>query len=90
MSAEPVSQHFRGVLCRHCGKPVRIPSIVSRKERAYLGQHEANDEQSLLVSRVFVLRCRACERESIYAINQIVDCVPPPTMAATSHSEAAV
>ena len=92
MSAEPVSQHFRGVLCRHCGKPVRIPSLVSKKENAYLGKHEENDSQFLLVSRVFVLRCRACERESIYAINQIVDCVPPPqTMAvAAGRSEAAL
>jgi hypothetical protein len=91
MSAEPVSQHFRGVLCRHCGKPVRIPSIVSRKERAYLGKHDENDSQSFLDSKVFVLRCRACERESIYAINQIVDCAPAQTMAAAaSHSEAAL
>lgn len=91
MSAEPVSQHFRGVVCRHCGKPVRIPGIVSRKESAYLGKHEENDSQFLLASRVFVLRCRACERESIYAINQIVDCAMPQTMAvAASHSEAAL
>jgi len=91
MSAEPVSQHFRGVLCYHCGKPVRIPGIVSRKENAYLGKHEESDSQFLLVSRVFVLRCRSCERESIYAINQIVDCAPPQTMAAAaSRSEAAL
>ncbi len=91
MSAEPVSQHFRGVLCRHCGKPVRVPSIVSKKESAYLGTHEENDSQFQLVSRVFVLRCRACERESIYAINQIVDCaLPQPMAAAASHREAAL
>jgi hypothetical protein len=70
---------------------VRIPSIVSKKENACLDKNEENDSQFLLVSRVFVLRCRACERESIYAINQIVDCVPPQTMAAAaSHSEAAL
>jgi len=91
MSAEPVSQHFRGVLCRHCGKPVRIPSIVSKKESAYLGQHEEQDSKFLLVSRVFVLRCRSCERESIYAINQIVDCpMPQPVAAVARHTEAAV
>ena len=91
MSAEPVSQHFRGVLCRHCGKPVRIPSLVSRKENACQGKHEDKDSQFLLVSRVFVLRCRSCERESIYAINQIVDCVPPPAVSAPlAHREAAL
>jgi hypothetical protein len=91
MSAEPVTQHFRGVLCRHCGKPVRIPGIVSRKDSAYVGKHEENDSQFLLASRVFVLRCRSCERESIYAINQIVDCaLPQPMAAAASHREAAL
>ncbi len=84
MSAEPVTQHFRGVLCRHCGKPVRIPSLVSKKENAYLGKQEDRDTQFLLTSRVFVLRCHACERESIYAINQIVDCAPPQTMVAVA------
>ena len=62
MSDELSPQHFRGVLCRHCGKPVRIPSSVLRKD------------SENLISRVFVLRCRSCERESIYAIDQIVDC----------------
>jgi len=74
MSAEPISQHFRGVLCRHCGKPVRIPRIVSQKENEVHGLRQGDDSQFHLVSRVFVLRCRSCERESIYAINQIVDC----------------
>ncbi|MGB7846197.1 MAG: hypothetical protein WBL63_11315 [Candidatus Acidiferrum sp.] len=74
MHAETSSQHFRGVLCRHCGKPVRIPGIVLRKDSEIHGQHDSNDELFHLISRVFVLRCRSCERESIYAIDQIVDC----------------
>jgi hypothetical protein len=68
------SANFRGVLCRHCGKPVRIPSIVLRKDNESHGRHDANDDHFQLISRVFVLRCRSCERESIYDINQIVDC----------------
>jgi len=78
MSAVATSAHFRGVLCRHCGKPVRIPGIVLRKDSECHGRHDANDEQFRLVSRVFVLRCRSCEREAIYAINQIVDCTFTP------------
>lgn len=66
-------QHFRGVHCRHCGKPVRVPGIVLRKDSEFQGQHDANDSHFHLISRVFVLRCRSCERESIYSINQIVD-----------------
>ena len=67
-------QHFRGVHCRHCGKPVRVPGIVLRKDSECQGHHDANDSHFHLVSRVFVLRCRSCERESIYSINQIEDC----------------
>jgi hypothetical protein len=74
MSALATAQRFRGVLCRHCGKPVRIPGIVLRKDSEIQGLQDTNDTQFHLISRVFVLRCRSCERESIYAINQIVDC----------------
>ncbi len=75
MSAAAVApQHFRGVLCRRCGKPVRIPEMVSKRESASHLPHESDDTQYHLVSQVFVLRCRSCQKESVYAINQIVDC----------------
>ncbi len=74
MPADLSSQRFRGVLCRYCGKPVRVPKIVLRKDSENHGHHDADDTQFHLISRVFVLRCRSCERESIYAIDQIVDC----------------
>jgi hypothetical protein len=73
MSVE-LSSHFRGVLCRHCGKPVRVPKIVLRKDSENQGHHASEDSHFQLISRVFVLRCRSCEREAIYTIDQIVDC----------------
>jgi len=83
-------EHFRGVLCRHCGKPVRVPGIVLRKDRETRGHHDANDSQYHLISRVFVLRCRSCEREGIYAISQILDCKTEHMVARASHDQAAV
>jgi hypothetical protein len=74
MSVELSSQNFRGVLCRHCGKPVRVPGIVLRKDDENHSRPIHDDSQFQLISRVFVLRCRSCERESIYAIDQIIDC----------------
>jgi len=74
MSVDSSSQHFRGVLCRYCSKPVRVPKIVLRKDSEYHGHNAGDDVEFQLISRVFVLRCRSCERESIYAIDQIVDC----------------
>jgi hypothetical protein len=71
--------NFRGVLCHHCGKPVRVPNSVMRKESASQDRPEGDDSGTFhLISRVFVLRCRSCEKESVYAINQIVDCSPAP------------
>lgn len=78
MPVELSTKHFRGVMCRYCGKAVRIPSIVQRKDSEDHGLHANSDARSHsqynLISRVFVLRCRSCERESIYTIDQIVDC----------------
>jgi hypothetical protein len=79
MAAVAHSVQFRGVHCRHCGKPVRVPGIVLRKDSESRGHHDANDTHFQLISRVFVLRCRSCEREAIYAINQIVDCTFAPS-----------
>lgn len=81
MSAEAVIQHFRGVLCCRCGKPVRVPGTVLKKDTESRGTHEADDMDFHLISRVFVLRCRSCEKESVYAINQIVDCAFSPPSA---------
>ena len=90
MAAVAKSAQFRGVLCRHCGKPVRVPGIVLRKDNESHGSQDSNDVQFHLVSRVFVLRCRSCERESIYSISQIVDCPPAPTPAESGLEHAAL
>ena len=83
MSVESVAHHFRGVKCRRCGKPVRVPALVAKKESAAHEPHEIDDMTYHLVSQVFVLRCHACRKESIYAINQIVDFsfVPPAELS---------
>lgn len=73
MSAHTAVEHFRGVHCRRCGKPVRVPALVVKKESASLGEHDANDTEYTLISKVFVLRCHSCRKESVYAINQIED-----------------
>ena len=91
MSAESIAQHFRGVLCRHCGKPVRVPKLVLRKDSAAHELVPSDDSQFQLISRVFVLRCRSCEKEAIYAIDQIVDCAfaaQAPAAARVAHTAA--
>lgn len=89
MPLEFATQQFRGVHCRHCSKPVRVPKIVLLKDSENHG-HPVEDAHYQLISRVFVLRCRSCERESIYAIDQIVDCTltPAPETGSMAHSAA--
>jgi len=83
-------ERFRGVLCRHCGKPVRVPGIVLRKDSESQGHsnNEVGDSHFQLISRVFVLRCRSCQKEGIYAMNQITDCTaaPPVERAGREHA----
>jgi hypothetical protein len=66
----PLSNTFRGVHCSRCGKPVRVPIVIANREA---NSPPFADDSQHLVSRVFVLRCRACEGESVYSVNQIVD-----------------
>jgi hypothetical protein len=79
MSAESMHSHFRGVHCRRCGKPVRVPALVMKNETATNTQGTDDRMQYHLISQVFVLRCRSCQKESVYSINQIVDCAFLPT-----------
>lgn len=82
------SESFRGVLCRHCSKPVRVPNTVMKKESESHDQQDSNQTEYHLISRVFVLRCRSCEKESVYNVNQIQDFHPPLARAAKAGSQA--
>ena len=73
MSSPVVSEKFRAVVCRHCSKPIRVPGLITRKEIEFRGLTDSGDVHYHLISRVFNVRCRSCERESVYSINQIVD-----------------
>lgn len=89
MSSPVVSERFRAVLCRHCGKPIRVPAFVTKRESEFLGPADPSDVHYHLVSRVFNVRCRSCERESVYSINQIVDYAYPLAPSATDRKAAA-
>ena len=79
MASSVVSERYRAVVCRHCGKPIRVPALVSRRESEFQGLTDSNSLRYQLISRVFNVRCRCCERESVYSINQIVDFAHPVT-----------
>ena len=54
---------FRGVTCKHCGKPVRLSvALLKRKEM---------NLQPELQTRVFSARCKSCRREGLYSLEEI-------------------
>jgi hypothetical protein len=61
-----------------------------KKENDFLTRADSGDMQFHLVSRVFNVRCRACERESVYAIDQIVDCTFPSQPTGSDRNSAAL
>lgn len=62
---------LRGVYCRFCGKPIRLPASFIKKEAA-IKHNERNSTQESS-SRVFAVRCRSCHEEAIYTLSQILD-----------------
>ena len=90
MASPVVSEKFRAVVCRHCSKPIRVPGLVTRKEIEFQGLTDSGDIHYHLISRVFNVRCRSCERESVYSINQIVDYPFALAASATDRKSAAL
>jgi len=90
MASPVVSERFRAVVCRHCGKPIRVPALVTRRESEFQGLSDSGSMQYQLISRVFNVRCRSCERESVYSINQIIDYAYSLAPSATDRKAAAL
>jgi hypothetical protein len=68
MNAAHVHSVFRGVVCKYCGRPIRLTSPFIKREMAI-----KNDDTKIeqLRSRVFLKRCRNCLKESLYDLDQI-------------------
>jgi hypothetical protein len=65
MTHEEAKQLYRGVLCFYCHQPIPISATAAHREKK-LRLTEMNPTREL-GSCVFTLRCRACEREGVYA-----------------------
>jgi hypothetical protein len=59
-----LKKSYRGVLCARCGEPIPVSArIVSLQD-----EQEYRNTNAV---RAFVLRCKVCESEGIYAINAV-------------------
>jgi hypothetical protein len=75
-----VLETFLSVRCRHCEKFIRVSGSAAKR-----ASHVTSDTEDWhLLSQVFMLRCRSCEKESVYTTNQVVKVpVNPPEEAHT-------
>jgi hypothetical protein len=58
--------HYRGVRCSRCREPIPVSEKVASL-RSGLNFEEAN------AVRAFALRCRSCQEEGVYAVDQTQD-----------------
>jgi ribosomal protein S27E len=74
-AASPTVAKFRGVLCRFCGKAIRLTGSTAEKEAAF-NQDESKERHNLR-SRVFPLRCKRCGTEGVYVFTEVSTMVEP-------------
>ena len=71
MHAAIVPATFRGVVCRRCGKPIRVRQAILNRENSL--NHSDPGFAQEWCSRTFSHRCKACGAEAVYALQQISD-----------------
>jgi hypothetical protein len=77
MFPEMMSPPYEGPCCVYCGKPLHPSKNIIRRANA-IREQESNSTAHLM-SRVFLLRCRSCVRETVYTIDQFVRCAEGAT-----------
>jgi hypothetical protein len=60
-------ESYRGVLCHYCRQPIPVPALLIRLQEAHAERAEGQEGHT----RVFNLRCRACEMEKLYCSTAI-------------------
>ena len=80
-------QKFRGVSCCHCGRPIRLPASILRREDLFR-QNEPDPTQQWC-SKVFPHRCKMCRGEAIYSLDQILDFEDQNPVQTQSHFDIA-
>ncbi len=69
MNQQLEKQSYAGVVCRSCRQAIPLPAIVISKASEIERDSSRENPQSC----AFTLRCRACDKEMPYRVNDIVD-----------------
>lgn len=84
MNLEAAQQSYRGVRCLSCRQPIPLPAILVAMDSTLNGRGSNPVHEH--PTRVFSLRCRACEREKPYRASDVMDFEGAPRTR-TSHSQ---
>jgi ribosomal protein L40E len=64
VAVEAIEATFQGVICRNCGKSIRLSAAVIQRR---------SNQNTDLVTKAFSARCRRCHKESLYTLTEIED-----------------
>jgi hypothetical protein len=70
MNQQLEKQSYAGVVCRSCRQAIPVPAIVISKASEIENDPSCREDPQ---GCVFTLRCRACDKEMPYRVNDIVD-----------------
>jgi hypothetical protein len=86
MIQEMTQSHYPGVLCSRCKERIRIPrSTAVLYEELSRGEVSAHEDAR---SCAFTLRCKVCDGESVYGIEEVREFEGPPRSRNTKYKSA--
>jgi hypothetical protein len=68
VTAESEKNSYLGVVCSHCGAAIPVTGKPAKLHQQRPGMDSCIEEAN---TKSFPLRCKACEKEGVYAIKQI-------------------
>jgi hypothetical protein len=81
VSVTTQQEKYSGVRCYSCGEAIPLPAKTVQKVHARAEKAEASHADTPIV---FNLRCKACEKESFYGVQDIKQIEGTPRMSRTS------
>src|SRR5580698_8973092 len=78
VSVETEKEKYSGVRCYSCGEAIPLPAKTVQKVHARAEKAEAGHVETPVV---FNLRCKACEKESFYGVQDIVQMEGTPRIS---------
>ena len=87
MIRELTQGQYPGVLCSRCKEPVPVPKRVAVLYEE-MKRGELRDREDVK-SGAFTLRCKACDGESVYGVEEITEFDGPPRLRTSERKRAA-